>query len=304
MAKILITGSLGLIGSNLVNELKSRGYEVWGCDLMNAGKDNYVRCDVREYRQLERLFEAHKFDYVYHLAAEYGRWNGEDYYENLWATNIIGTKNILRLQEKLKFRMIFFSSAEVYGDYDGIMYEGIMDNLPVRQLNDYALTKWVGELQCLNSTIMFGTEIVRVRPVMCYGIGCKYHPYRGVISEFIHRAMRDEPYIVHLGHTRIFDYAEDTCKTFANILDNFQAGEVYNVGGKEAWIVDMKTVSDIILKILGKDDSKVIYKQAEPFTTKDKMMDFSKARRDLKHDPKIDLEEGLRRTIEWVKLNG
>ena len=46
---------------------------------------------MRNYRQLERVFEKQKIDYVYHLAAEYGRWNGEDYYENLWATNAIGT---------------------------------------------------------------------------------------------------------------------------------------------------------------------------------------------------------------------
>ncbi len=303
MAQILVTGSLGLIGSNLNKELEIRGHKVYGCDLMNSGMDNYIRCDVREYRQLERLLESYKFDYVYHLAAEYGRWNGEDYYENLWSTNVIGTKNILRLQEKLKFKMIFFSSAEVYGDYEGIMSEDIMDKVPIKQMNDYAITKWVGEMQCLNSASMFGTEIVRVRPVMCYG-GHLYHPYRGVIAEFIHRAMRDETYTVHMGHKRIFDYVEDTCKTFANIIDNFKAGEVYNVGGREDWEVDIKTVSDIILRYLDKDDSKVIYKTAEPFTTKVKRMDFSKARRDLKHDPKINLEEGIARTIEWIKKSG
>ena len=61
---------------------------------------NYVRCDVGEYRQLQRLFESMgPFDYVYHCAAEFGRWNGEDYYENLWKSNVIGTKHVIRLQE-------------------------------------------------------------------------------------------------------------------------------------------------------------------------------------------------------------
>ncbi len=121
MAKILVTGGPGFIGSNLVPELRKRGHEVWVCDLSHSEGPNYIRCDVSKYRQLERLFEEHDFDYVYHLAAEYGRWNGEDYYENLWQTNVIGTKHMLRLQEKLKFRMIFFSSAEVYGDYMDLM---------------------------------------------------------------------------------------------------------------------------------------------------------------------------------------
>jgi dTDP-glucose 4,6-dehydratase len=133
---------------------------------------------------LERAFEQWKFDFVYHLAAEYGRWNGEDYYENLWQTNAIGTKHLIRLQEKLKFKMIFFSSAEVYGDYEGVMTEDVMEKNPIKdtyQMNDYAITKWAGELMCMNSAKMFGTETVRVRPVNCYGPSEHYTPYRGFI---------------------------------------------------------------------------------------------------------------------------
>ena len=142
MAKILVTGGNGFIGSNLISELRSRGHDIWVCDLFNSGDPNYTRCDVTKYRQLERLFNSHNFTYVYHLAAEYGRWNG-DYYENLWLTNVVGTKNMIRLQEERKFRMIFFSSAEVYGDWDGKMSEDVMDKIPIKQMNDYAMTKWV-----------------------------------------------------------------------------------------------------------------------------------------------------------------
>nr|WP_279383692.1 NAD-dependent epimerase/dehydratase family protein [Methanobacterium formicicum] len=106
--------------------MEGRGHEVFAVDLLHNNRDNYQRCDVRNYRQLERLFDNNEFEYVYHLAAEYGRWNGEGYYENLWQTNVIGTKHMIRLQEKLGFRMIFFSSAEVYGDYTGRMTEDVM----------------------------------------------------------------------------------------------------------------------------------------------------------------------------------
>jgi dTDP-glucose 4,6-dehydratase len=57
----------------------------------------------------------------------------------------------------------------------------------------------------------------------------------------------------------------------------------------------------LVLEAVGKDDSIVTYKEAEPFTTKIKQMDFSKAFKDLKHDPKIAPEEGIRRTVEWMK---
>jgi len=85
--KILVTGGAGFIGTNLVHELSARGHDVLAVDLTNTGRENYSRADVKNYRQIERIFESNTFDFVYHLAAEYGRWNGEDYYENLWQTN-------------------------------------------------------------------------------------------------------------------------------------------------------------------------------------------------------------------------
>lgn len=302
--RILVTGADGFIGSNLVKELQSRGHEVLGLDLYHTERDDYVRADVSNYRQLERVFEGRKFDYVYHLAAEYGRWNGEDYYENLWATNVIGTKHLIRLQEKLRFRMIFFSSAEVYGDYDGLMRETVMEENPIRdtyQMNDYAISKWAGELMCLNSAKMFGTETVRVRPVNCYGPGEHYTPYRGFIPKFIYHALHNMPYVVYRGHRRIIDYVEDSCRTWANILDNFKPGEVYNVGGRPEWEKDIQEYSDMVIKVTGASTSLVSFKDAEPFTTRVKRMDFAKAVKDLKHDPKIPPEEGIRRTAEWMK---
>ena len=304
--KILVTGGAGFIGTNLVNELKSRGHEVTALDLYNTDREDYIRADVRNYRQLERVFDNQQFefDYVYHLAAEYGRWNGEDYYENLWQTNVVGTKHMLRLQERLKFRMVFFSSAEVYGDYEGVMSEDVMVNNPIKdtyQMNDYAVTKWAGELMCMNSAEMFGTETVRVRPVNCYGPHEHYNSYRGFIPKFIYHALFNKPYTVYKGHKRIIDYVEDTANTFANIVDNFIPGEVYNVGGKLEWEREIKEYSDLVLKAVGRDDILVTYKEAEPFTTKIKTMDFSKSIRDLKHDPKVPPEEGIKKTVEWMK---
>ena len=299
--RVLVTGGGGFIGSSLVKELASRGHEVVAADFDNRDQEDYVRCDVRAFRQVERLFEPRRFDWVYHLAAEYGRWNGEDYYENLWQTNAIGTKNIIRLQERLKFRLIFFSSAEVYGDHRGVMKEDVMDAIPIKQLNDYAITKWAGELMCLNSAEQFGTETVRVRPVNCYGPGERYTPYRGFIPKFVYHALHNKPYIVYRGHKRIIDYVEDSCRTFANIVDNFIPGEVYNVAGRTEWERDIKAYSDLVLKTVGRDDSLITYKDAEPFTTKSKPVDCSKAIRDLKHDPKVTPEEGIRRTVDWMR---
>jgi dTDP-glucose 4,6-dehydratase len=301
MAKILITGGRGFIGTNLTNELRSRGHAVWTCDILQGEDPQHLKVDTGVYQQADAIFRRMKFDFVYHLAAEYGRWNGEDHYENLWRTNVIGTKNMLRLQEQHRFKMIFFSSAEVYGDYDQLMSEDVMEKVPLKQMNDYAISKWAGELQCLNHAAMFGVEVVRVRPVGCYGPHEYYSMYRGVIPILVYSALHGKTFTVYRGHKRIFDYVEDTCRTFANIVDNFIPGEVYNVGGREDWAITIEELADIVLKATGASAKLAEYRGEEGFTTKVKVVDFSKSRRDLKHDPKIDIREGIRRYVAWVR---
>jgi dTDP-glucose 4,6-dehydratase len=301
MTNILVTGGRGFIGTNLVQELCYRSHNVWTCDILQGNHPRHIKADVYVYQQLETIFKQHHFDYIYHLAAEYGRWNGEDHYDNLWRTNVIGTKNILRLQEQHRFKMIFFSSAEVYGDYDQLMSEDVMERVPIKQMNDYAISKWAGELQCLNHAAMFGTETVRVRPVGCYGPHEYYSRYRGVIPIFVYHALRGKKFTVYRGHKRIFDYVEDTCRSFANIVDNFIPGEVYNVGGREDWDVSIEELAEIVLEAVGASPSLAEYRGEEAFTTRVKIVDFSKARRDLKHEPKVDIHEGIRRYVAWAR---
>lgn len=299
MMKILVTGGLGAIGMALVRDLQHRGHKVIFCDLYHYHASNYIRCDVASTMQLQRIFDAHQFDCVYHLAAEFGRWNGEDYYDTLWRSNCVGTKNLIRMQEKHRFRMMFFSSSEVYGDFEGVMSEDVLDQVPIRQLNDYAMTKWVGEMQVINSATMHGTETVRVRLFNTYGPGEYYSPYRSAICIFIYHALHGMPYTVYLNHRRTSTYVDDTVATLGNIVERFKPGEVYNIGGTEYH--DMRYVSDLILDYLGLGDDLVTYVDREPFTTHSKRIDVSKAQRDLGHDPRVPLSEGIPRTIEWMK---
>jgi dTDP-glucose 4,6-dehydratase len=102
-----------------------------------------------------------------------------------------------------------------------------------------------------------------------------------------------------LGHKRTLEYVEDICGALANVIDSFRPGEVYNLGGDEQY--EIKYVSDLILKCLGKDDSNVSYKEAEPFTTRVKTPDSSKAKRDLNFKLTVPVEEGILRTVDWFK---
>jgi len=299
MAKILVTGFQGTLGRPLVAELRRQGHEVIGCDVTHDADKDAVRCDVRNYRQLANLFEAN-FDYVYHLAAEFGRRNGEDYYENLWMTNVVGTRHLLELQRRHHFRLIHFSSSEVYGDFQGVMSESVMDTTEVKQLNDYAMTKWVNEIQIQNAENESDVESVRLRLFNVYGPGELWTPYRGAVPAFIHAALHRLPYTVHLGHHRSFLYVDDAVRTFANVLDNFIPGRVYNVAHSQEWTI--KELSDIILGCVGVDDSLVTYTDLQPFTTLQKRPDSELAREEIRHAPAVPLEEGIQKTVEWMRM--
>ncbi len=312
MARILVTGSRGVVGSWLTKMLKSDGHDVFGIDLTHAAGEigwehqmaktefTYSRCDVSDYRQLERVFEkCGPFEFVYHAAAEFGRWNGEDFYEQVWKSNAIGTKNIIRLQEKLDFKLIHFSSSEVYGDFDDIMLESTPDNVVIRQMNDYAMSKWVNETQIRNSIIQHGTKTVVIRIFNTYGPGEWYHPYRSVNAKMCYHALNNLPIVVYKNYYRTSTYLEDTCRSIANIVKNFKPGETYNIGGLE-----YHSIEDLVEKIwsyTGASRDLIKYEDFEVLTTKSKKVDSSKAVRDLGHNLTVNLNEGVEKTIDWMK---
>lgn len=298
-----------------MRELRGRGHDVLVCDTRHNHDPHYARCDVGEFRQVERLWtgggwpagyfkKGRAFDYVYHLAAEFGRWNGEDFYENLWKTNAVGTKNIIRMQEKEGFEAVYFSSSEVYGDFDGVMDEGVMDRIEIKQMNDYAMSKWVNEMQVINSATQFGSKSVRVRLFNTYGPGETYSPYRSVICLFCYRLLHDIPVVVYRGYKRTSTFITDMVRTLGNITENFKPGEVYNIGGEDFHSIER--AAEIILQQLGKSEmaSKLIeFKDEETLTTRQKLVECSKARRDLKHGTTVKLEDGIAQTLQWMKAH-
>lgn len=299
MPRILVTGSKGTLGCRLVEVLKSRGYEVWEIDLQHHDGDRYFRADISEYRQLERVF-AQNYDYVFHLAAEFGRINGEEYYDTLWKTNVIGTRNILEWQLKKGFKLIFTSSSEIYGEAaEPVLSEDLPLKKTIIQHNDYALTKWANEVQIMNFAKKHDSPIVRLRLFNAYGPGEYYHPYRSVVCLFVYRALNHLPYDVYEGYHRVFMYVDDLIPTIANVIHHFKPGEVYNIGGTEYRSV--KELSNLVLKYTGGDPQLVRYLPEDKHNTVSKRPDIRKAIADLGHDPKILLEEGLPKTVEWMK---
>jgi dTDP-glucose 4,6-dehydratase len=179
------------------------------------------------------------------------------------------------------------------------MYEDVINKVPIDQMNDYAMSKRVNEMQIKNSQIMYDTDTVSVRIFNTYGDGEWYHPFRSVNCVFCYNLLHNKPIDVFRGHSRTSTYVYDTATTIANISDNFISGEVYNIASDTTHTIE--ELADLILKYTKADSSLVNYKNSEILTTKHKLVNVDKAIRDLNHKNTIDLDTGVKKTIDWMK---
>jgi dTDP-glucose 4,6-dehydratase len=174
-----------------------------------------------------------------------------------------------------------------------------MDEHEVKQMNDYAMTKWVNEQQIRNSSIQHGTETVVVRIFNTYGPGEYYSPYRSVNCRFLYCALAGLPWVVFRGYGRTSTFLADSVRTIANISDNFKPGEVYNIGGDQFHTIE--ELSDLILDVTGANRGLVEYRDSEILTTRLKKVDIEKSRRDLNHTTTVSLREGVRQSADWMR---
>lgn len=107
------------------------------------------------------------------------------------------------------------------------------------------------------------------------------------------------PCVVYISDKRAFLYIDDAINTVANICERFKPGEVYNIANRDLY--NMKEVSDMMLKILGRDNKLVTYKGEDNTATLVKDLDNAKATQELGHKQTVSLEEGLKKTIGWFK---
>lgn len=292
--RIAVTGHLGTIGAPLVVALRARGHEVIGIDIRHT--EDGVRADVAEYRQLERAVPRDA-ELVYHLAAEFGRHNGEDFYEQVWRSNVIGTKNVLQLQKERGFRLIFSSSSEVYGERDDPVLHEDLPLYPLTLTNDYAISKVVNEAQIANARKQWGAEAMVFRFCNVYGPGEHYSAYRSVVCLFLYNAIKGLPSIVYDGR-RVFQYIDDLIATLARAAETFIDGETINLAGS-----DDRSIYELIEVILQNVETRsdLICKGREPFNVTRKLPSIEKARKLIGHNPTVTLEEGIPKTLAWMR---
>lgn len=300
--RILVTGSEGTLGRPLCEELNG---EVHRVDLHHSHHRNFHRADVADYRELERAFEIAKPQVVYHLAAEFGRLNGEHHYDRLWRTNAIGTRNVLELCLRHDAQLIFASSSEIYGERaPEVLVEGVTNRIPLHHPNEYALSKWVNEVQIRNFAERYAAELRK--PIICrffnaYGPGEEYHHYRSVVALFCYRALAGQQFDVYEGYRRTFMFIDDFIPTLRRVSEMGVPGSTYNIGG-----IDYRGVEELATLVLGAVGASVnlinwVGEDVHNVVSKKPNIDL--ARMDLRHDPTVRLEQGVPATIDWMKAH-
>ncbi|MBV9242483.1 MAG: NAD-dependent epimerase/dehydratase family protein [Acidobacteria bacterium] len=262
----------------------------------------FVNCDVCKPLELEE----NRVDYVIHAAGIASPFYYRAYPLETLDVAINGTRNMLELATKHQARMTFFSSSEIYGDPDPRhvptpeSYRGSVSCRGPRACYDES--KRVGETLCHIYHEKFGTVSTTIRPFNVYGPGMQETDYR-VLPNFASRIKAGQPLNIYgVGtQTRTFCYITDAIVGFLLVLAHGVPGDVYNIGNPTPEI-SMRDLVIAIEKILGRPvDYNVIeypdsYPADEPLR---RCPDIRKARLQLKYEPRISLEEGLRRFFSW-----
>ncbi len=297
--RVVVTGGAGFIGSHIAWEL-IRDNEVIIIDNLYTGREEnvppgakLVRADIRDYGVIAGLIS--NADYVFHEAAQVSVVESVRDPVSTEEVNVIGTLNILKALLEGHGKLVFASSAAVYGDNP---------NLPLREterprpLSPYGVTKATGEEYLRVFHELYGLPVVALRYFNVFGPRQSANQYAGVISIFINRALNSEPLVIYGDgkQTRDFIYVKDVVKANLIAAESRRAnGRVFNVAtGKETSILELATR---VIEITGAN-SPIIFDKPRPGDIRHSLADIGGIMK-LGFEPQWSLEEGLKRTVEW-----
>jgi len=301
--KILVTGGAGFIGFHLTKKLLELGADVTIYDNMSNGKtenvkDNskakFVKGDILDFK---KLLSLPQFDLIYHLAAQvvvpYSMENPTIDFEN----NARGTLNVLEKARKDKSRIIFASSAAVYGNPAVLPTS---EEYGFHPFSCYGLSKVVGEKYCQIYTLQYGLNVTIVRFSNVYGSRC-----HGVINDFMDKLQKNPGKLEIIGtgqQARDFVHVSDIAEALTLVADEKAIGKTYNLGfGETTKIIDL---AKMMLKILNLTNKTYVSTTGQSWQGDIVTIwfDITRAKTELGWTPKIRIEDHLRTLIVERKM--
>jgi UDP-glucose 4-epimerase len=313
--RVMITGVAGFIGSNLAAELLRRGHTVVGVDdlshgsLLNLGGAianpdfRLIKADIRDERAVMRA--ARTCDAVVHLAAhKIPRYS--DAYDTL-TVNAFGSNIVARCAARAGAKLVAASTSDVYGKNPCVPFSESADSVigsPEVKRWAYAISKMFEEQLLFACRDRFGLDVVLLRFFGGYGPNQNLSWWGGPQAVFIECALDRQPLPIHGEgtQTRSFTYVGDHVDGIIAVLESDEANLVLNLGSTQE--VTIRGLAELIWELVhpGEEPLLELVPYAEFGKYEDvqrRVPDISRARALFGFEPKVDLETGLRRTIEW-----
>ncbi len=314
MNKVLITGAAGFIGSHLSELLTKEGFQVIAYDKYNSlgtfgwlDKSKYkndiefVLGDIRDFDHINKSIK--QCDHIIHLAAlisiPYSYLSPSAFID----TNIRGTYNVLEasLKSKKFKNLISTSTSEIYGS---AKYTPIDENHPILGQSPYSASKIGADHLALSYYLSYGLNVNLIRPFNTYG---PRQSFRAIIPTITKQALSNNKFfqLGNLEPKRDFTYVGDTCDAFLKLLKKQKKfGEIYNIGSNSN--ISNKYLLEMICKKL--DITKKIktdHKRVRPSKSEvvELLCDNSKFKKKFNWKPKISLNDGLDKYIDWFREN-
>ncbi|MFC4587102.1 NAD-dependent epimerase/dehydratase family protein [Sphaerisporangium corydalis] len=314
MARVVVTGGCGFLGSHLVDELVRRGNEVTVFDAGGPPPDQtpppsvrYVTGDIRDAAQLAEVIKD-GVDTVYHFAAVVGVDRYLDRPLDVIDINLLGTRNALDLASKAGAKVVLASTSEVFGKNPAVPWREDDDRVVGSTAVDrwcYSSSKALGEHLAFAFARERGLRTAIVRFFNVYGP--RQRP-AFVVSRTLHRALNGEPPVVYDGggQTRCFTYVQDAIDATIIVgTDENAVGECFNIGSSAETTV--ARLGALVAELTGVQTSVPIETRealgSQYQDLRRRVPDTTKIGRMLGWRYSTDLREGLIRTIEWAREN-
>lgn len=302
--KILVTGGAGFIGSHLADRLVQEGHETVVVDDLSSGSRRNLNRAATFYKRdvqgswLEGVFRKERPVALLHLAAQMNVRRSVD--DPLFdaRVNILGTLNVLQQAVRYGARKVVFASSggAIYGEPDVFPAP---ETHPTRPLSPYGISKLTGEYYLEYYQRMSGIQCVSLRFSNVYGPRQDPHGEAGVVAIFAQKMLGGEQPIINGNgrQTRDFIYVDDVVEACLAVLGRDAQG-IYNVGTAHE-----TSVNDLFRKLADatKADCKQLYGPAKKGEQMRSVVDASKLRQELGWEPRVSLDEGLARTVDYFR---